>query len=119
MFDVGFWELTLLGLIALIVVGPERLPGLAYRAGLWVRRAKDLLQSTRDDIEREIRIEELRKQFRESQQIQDLHRDVEAVQREINPDHRAAADPRPPQAAQDSADDGTAPKPDTQRNQKE
>lgn len=116
MFDVGFWELALLGLIALIVVGPERLPSLAYRAGLWVRRARDLLQSTREDIEREIRIEELRKQLHESQQLQEIRRDVEAVHREIDPDRRAA-DPNPPRAAQDNAD--TESQPDTQRNQKE
>ena len=38
MFDIGFWELSLLALVALLVVGPERLPKLARTAGLWIGR---------------------------------------------------------------------------------
>ena len=42
MFDIGFWELMLVFVIALVVLGPERLPGAARQAGLWVRRIRGL-----------------------------------------------------------------------------
>lgn len=60
MFDFGFWELILVMVVALLVVGPERLPGLARQAGLWVGKAKRFIDSVRSDIEREIRADELK-----------------------------------------------------------
>lgn len=61
MFDIGFWELTLIGVVALLVVGPDRLPGLARTIGLWVGRIRRYVSTVRDDIEREIQADELRK----------------------------------------------------------
>lgn len=60
MFDIGFWELALIGVVALLVVGPERLPGLARNVGRWVARIRRYVSAVRDDIEREIRAEELK-----------------------------------------------------------
>ncbi|HYW04736.1 MAG TPA: Sec-independent protein translocase protein TatB [Gammaproteobacteria bacterium] len=54
MFDVGFWELVLVALVTLIVVGPERLPGLARTAGAWLRRMRAFMQTVKDDIDREM-----------------------------------------------------------------
>lgn len=53
MFDIGFWELLLIGLVALLVIGPERLPGAARTLGLWVRRARALVNLVRDEVERQ------------------------------------------------------------------
>ncbi len=61
MFDVGFWELALIGVIALLVVGPERLPALARNVGLWVGRMRRYVAHVREDIEREIHADEVRK----------------------------------------------------------
>ncbi len=61
MFDVGFFELLLLGVVALLVIGPERLPKVARTVGLWVGRGRRILQSVKADIEQEIRAEELKK----------------------------------------------------------
>ena len=61
MFDIGFWELSLLALVALLVVGPERLPKLARTAGLWIGRGRRLIDSVRADIERELKADELKK----------------------------------------------------------
>ena len=61
MFDIGFWEIALIGVIALLVVGPERLPALARNVGLWVGRMRRYVAHVRDDIEREINAEEVRK----------------------------------------------------------
>jgi sec-independent protein translocase protein TatB len=60
MFDVGFWELAIVGLVALLVVGPERLPKLARTAGLWIGRGRRMLSSVKAEIDREIKAEELK-----------------------------------------------------------
>ena len=53
MFDVGFFELMLIAVVALLVVGPERLPRLAKTAGLWVGKAKRFVSNVKTDIEQE------------------------------------------------------------------
>lgn len=60
MFDIGFWELSLIVIVALVVVGPERLPKLIRVTGLWLGRANASIQSIRSEISRELRAEELK-----------------------------------------------------------
>jgi sec-independent protein translocase protein TatB len=60
MFDVGFWELVLIAVVALVVIGPERLPKAARIAGLWVGRARRTLASVKDEIDRELKAQELK-----------------------------------------------------------
>ena len=67
MFDFGFWELAIVMVIALLVVGPERLPALAGQIGKWVGKAKRMIASVRSDIESEIKAAEL-KEILEKQQ---------------------------------------------------
>ena len=61
MFDLGFGELLLIALVALVVLGPERLPKAARFAGLWVRRARAQWYSVRSELERELAAEELKR----------------------------------------------------------
>lgn len=63
MFDIAFSELLLVGLIALLVLGPERLPGAARKAGILFGRIKRSFASVREDVEREIGADELRLQL--------------------------------------------------------
>lgn len=72
MFDVGALELLLIGVVALIVVGPERLPKLARTAGLWVGRARRALSSVKDEIDREIKADELREILRKQAESRPL-----------------------------------------------
>lgn len=72
MFDIGFSEITLIGIIALIVVGPERLPGLAKTAGIYVRKARQMVSSVRAEVERELEVEELKKQFNDSGALEEV-----------------------------------------------
>lgn len=67
MFDFGFWELAIVMVVALLVVGPERLPSLAGQIGEWVGKAKRMMASVRSDIESEIKAAEL-KEILEKQQ---------------------------------------------------
>jgi len=60
MFDIGFWELALIGVVALVVIGPERLPGVARTAGLWVGKARNFIASVKQDIDVELKAEELK-----------------------------------------------------------
>jgi len=59
MFDSGFLEMLVIGIIALLVVGPERLPGVAAKAGKMVGKVKAFVANTRADIEKEIRADEM------------------------------------------------------------
>jgi len=54
MFDIGFWELIIIAVVALLVVGPERLPGLVKDVLRWSRAIQRFIISTKRDIEREL-----------------------------------------------------------------
>ncbi|MGD8380340.1 MAG: Sec-independent protein translocase protein TatB [Gammaproteobacteria bacterium] len=60
MFDVGFWELVVVGVLALLVAGPERLPGIVRTVGRWTGHAKAVLSTFKAELEREIRLDEER-----------------------------------------------------------
>ena len=64
MFDIGFSELLIIAVVALVVLGPERLPKAARFAGLWVRRARAQWYSVKSELERDLAAEELRKSLR-------------------------------------------------------
>jgi sec-independent protein translocase protein TatB len=61
MFDIGFSELLIIGVIALIVIGPERLPKVARLAGQWLGRLNRYVSQVKQEIDRDMRLEELRK----------------------------------------------------------
>lgn len=65
MFDMGFLELLLIGIIALIVLGPERLPKAARTIGLWIGKAKQGFESIKTEIDRELKVKELQEQLAE------------------------------------------------------
>ncbi len=61
MFDIAFSELLVIGLVALIVIGPERLPKLARTAGQWLGRLNRYVAQVKQDIDRDLKLEELRR----------------------------------------------------------
>lgn len=100
MFDVGFWELVLIGVVALLVVGPERLPKLARTAGLWIGRGRRMLSNVKAEIDRELKAEELRQIIEKQARSNPLETLIEEPVRKAPP----AADPPPASsAASDSA----------------
>ena len=62
-FDVGFQEIVLVMLVALVVFGPEQLPGFVRDATLWVRKLKGLVSDARHEIDKEFQLYELQKEF--------------------------------------------------------
>ncbi|MDQ1091122.1 sec-independent protein translocase protein TatB [Xanthomonas sacchari] len=97
MFDIGFSELLVIAVVALVVLGPERLPKAARFAGLWVRRARAQWDSVKQELERELEAEELKRSLHDVQSSlrqaetqlrdggQELQRQTEALRREIDP----------------------------------
>jgi sec-independent protein translocase protein TatB len=74
MFDVGFSELVVIGVVALIVIGPERLPKVARMAGHLLGRLQRYVNDVKADINREMELEEMKKLHT---QFQDAAREVE------------------------------------------
>ena len=76
MFDMGFTEMMLIGIVALIVIGPERLPGVARTAGKYIGRLKRFMTSVKADVEQELRADELRQILNQQQKELDSLRDT-------------------------------------------
>lgn len=83
MFDVGFSELLLVALVALLVLGPERLPRAARFVGLWVRRARAQWHSVKAELERDLAAEELQRSLREGrEELRRAGDELRAVERD-------------------------------------
>lgn len=86
MFDIGFWELVLVGVVTLIVVGPERLPGLARTTGLWLGKARRMIANIKAEVDQELQLEELKHSLRQQADlggIQDLANRVKSMRQDI------------------------------------
>lgn len=66
MFDIGFLELLICGVIALLVLGPERLPTAARAAGRWVGAARRMVSQFSSELDRQLKAEELREELRKA-----------------------------------------------------
>ncbi|ETK16303.1 sec-independent translocase [Pseudomonas sp. FH4] len=88
MFGISFSELLLVGLVALLVLGPERLPGAARTAGLWVGRLKRSFNAIKQEVEREIGADEIRRQLH-NEHILSLEQEARKI---LSPQQQA---PRP------------------------
>ncbi|MES9811511.1 MAG: Sec-independent protein translocase protein TatB [Candidatus Thiodiazotropha endolucinida] len=92
MFDVGFWELTIIALVALIVIGPERLPKVARTAGLWLGRGRRFIANVKADIDKEIKAEELREVIEKQATLANpVHEIVEETRKDLNEIKQEAA----------------------------
>lgn len=70
MLDVSFWEITMILLVALLVFGPEKLPEAARTAGKWVGRIRRMIQTVQQDIDRELRLQEIKETIKQSEQTE-------------------------------------------------
>ncbi|MDT8895037.1 Sec-independent protein translocase protein TatB [Halomonas sp. I1] len=98
MFDIGFLELLILGVVGLLVLGPERLPRAARTAGLWVGRIKRSVSDMQREINSQLEAEELRQKLDEQQKKLDegvdrVKRDVEGL---AETKHHASDETPPP-----------------------
>lgn len=76
MFDIGFWELSLIGIVALLVIGPERLPAVARTVGKYVGKANRFIANIKDDINKELKDEDLKRILEEQQKLADEYKNA-------------------------------------------
>ncbi|KPL47615.1 preprotein translocase [Xanthomonas axonopodis] len=93
MFDIGAGELTLIAVVALVVLGPERLPKAARFAGLWVRRARMQWDSVKQELERELEAEELKRSLQDVQaSLREAEDQLRNTQQQVEQGARALHD---------------------------
>lgn len=92
MFEIGFMELLLVGLVALVVLGPERLPGAVRTAGLWIGRLKRSFSNIKAEVEREIGADEIRRQLH-NERILDLEKEMQAMKESLTAPASSIAKP--------------------------
>lgn len=125
MIEISFGKLVLLALVALIVLGPEKLPHAARTAGALMRRVRTGWDSVRAEVERELQVEEIRRQARETatkaeeeirRHASETTAKAEAVRTEINetlrqmhPSTQAPANEAAPSATADTSTAKEAP----------
>ncbi len=84
MFDIGFWELAIIGVVALLVIGPDKLPAVARTTGLWVSKARRIITSVKDDISKELKAEELKKIMEEQKSSNAIHEFIEETKSDFS-----------------------------------
>ncbi|MFW2439088.1 MAG: Sec-independent protein translocase protein TatB [Arenicellales bacterium] len=77
MFDIGMFEMTLIGVIALLILGPERMPEAARAAGRWVGKARAMITGIKADVASQISVTELN-------ELRQLRNDLTSAQTELN-----------------------------------
>lgn len=83
MFDFGFFELMLIGIVALLVVGPDRLPALATFVGHWVGRLRSMANHMRREIRQELEAEQLKSLLADqNRELDSLRKEVEGIRDE-------------------------------------
>jgi sec-independent protein translocase protein TatB len=107
MFDIGFPELVLIAIVGLLVIGPERLPEALRTLGLWIGRMRRSFSAVKDEIEKEIGMDEIRRQLHNEAVMDELKRIERDVKSTIHaPDGSVPEDRSPP--AVDAAADAAA-----------
>ncbi len=91
MFDFGLWEIAIIGIITLIVVGPEKMPALARKAGLYVGKFKKFVSKIQNDINNEIKSEELKDQLSIKAEESSLSQTVKEAKSSIDEIKKEAA----------------------------
>ncbi|RDB44809.1 twin-arginine translocase subunit TatB [Halomonas sp. DQ26W] len=119
MFDIGFLELLILGIVGLLVLGPERLPKAARTVGLWVGKIKRTVSGMQREISSQLEAEELRQKLKEQQSKLDesldrAKRDVESIAKPYassTPSRHSDKRAEPDRVADESTTDEAPPRP--------
>ncbi|RLK48140.1 sec-independent protein translocase protein TatB [Alkalispirillum mobile] len=82
MFDLGFWEVLIIMLIGLLILGPERMARTVRTAGLYLGKARAAFNAAKSEVERELHVEEMRKA------TESVRKDVDKVRKDVEKDAR-------------------------------
>ncbi|MCP5184230.1 MAG: twin-arginine translocase subunit TatB [Pseudomonadales bacterium] len=106
MFDIGFTELLLVAVVGLLVIGPDRLPETLRTLGLWLGRLRRSFTAVKSEIEREIGMDDVRRQLHNEAIMDEMKR----IERDVKNSVRdPAAVPRPPEPEIPPSSPPTAP----------
>lgn len=87
MFDVGFWEILLILVLALVIIGPERLPGAARKAGFFVGKARRYIEGVRNEVEQELDVSEFKRMLHNQEvQINELQQKLTSSVTDVGSD---------------------------------
>jgi sec-independent protein translocase protein TatB len=87
MFDVGFWEILLILILALVVIGPERLPSAARKAGYFVGKARRYIEGVRSEVESELDVNEFKRMLHNQEvQINELQEQIKSGVNDVKSD---------------------------------
>lgn len=102
MFDIGFWELVLISVVGLVVLGPERLPHAIRSVSKFVGAAKNMANSVKDELSHELKVQELQDNLRKAEKmgLQDLSPELKSSVEQLK---KAAQDVQRPYASDTSA----------------
>ena len=111
MFNIGSFEVLLIFIIALLVLGPERLPGAVRTTGLWIGRFRRSFYKVKNEIERELNADEIRRQLHNEtvlEEIEDAKSGIEGITKDVEKSvnsivNSANFDPGASQASADTA----------------
>lgn len=101
MFELGFWELVLVAVVALVVLGPERLPHALRTVGNWVRTVKQMASSAQQQVERELNLQQLREDLKKAEAL-GMHNLPEDLSQSVESLKQAAAEVTRPYASSDA-----------------
>ena len=104
MFDIGFWEISLIFVVGLLILGPERMPQVARTAGLFLGRARAAMRKLQREVQRELLVEETRAAVDEARKLYEDH-----VAPTVEPGHdEISGKSEEPGSAPDTGSDETA-----------
>ena len=99
MFDISFPELVVIGVIALLVLGPDRLPGALRTLGLWVGRISRTFSAMKAEIKREVGLDDIRQQLHDeavTDELKGLERKLRAETNRVRIAPKSADTPQQP-----------------------
>ncbi|WP_413285461.1 Sec-independent protein translocase protein TatB [Vibrio sp. MA40-2] len=104
MFDIGFWELVLISVVGLVVLGPERLPVAIRSISKFMNSAKAMANGVKDELTHELKIQELQDNLKKAEKMgmEELAPDLKASVEELK---KAAADVQRPYAKESKSTD--------------
>lgn len=83
MFEVGFSEILMVGLVALLVIGPEKLPKVARMAGFWLAKSKRMIAAVKQEIHEEFQAEELRQSLKNKTGINEFQKLLDDTSKDL------------------------------------
>jgi sec-independent protein translocase protein TatB len=107
-FDIGFWELVLISVVGLVVLGPERLPVAIRSVSKFINSAKAMANGVKDELTHELKIQELQDNLKKAEKMgmEELAPDLKASVEELK---QAAADVHRPYAKDTESDQAASP----------